>query len=146
MAVSSDQSFLLVAESNRYRIRRHCLSSSRAGEEEIFVENLPGFPDNISLSSDGIFWVGLPSPRKADVDAMYARPFLRRALLRLPQRLMPEATAYGCVLGLDEAGNMVRNLQDPSGSYREITAAVEHEEVLYLGSIAEDAIGRLALN
>lgn len=145
VAVSADQSFVLVAESSRYRIRRLWLSGTRAGEADYFIENLPGFPDNISLSADGIFWVALASPRKADVDAMYARPFLRRMILRLPQRLLPEATPYGFVLGLDQEGNAVRNLQDPSGSYSTTTGAAEQNGVLYVGSYVEDAIGRLPL-
>ena len=49
----------------------------------------------------------------------------------------------GFVLGLDMDGRFIYNLQDPSRSYVQITNVVEHDGMLYLGSIKEDAIGRL---
>lgn len=145
VALSPDQSYVLVAETNRYRIRRVWLRGPRAGEAEIFVKNLPGFPDNISVGQNGFFWVALASPRKPDIDALYAKPFLRRVLLRLPRRLLPAATPYGFVLGIDEQAAIVENLQDPTGSFGTLTAAVEHDGALYLGSMVEDTIGRLWL-
>jgi sugar lactone lactonase YvrE len=36
------------------------LKGEKAGEAEIFVDNLPGNPDNIRLGSDGHFWIALP--------------------------------------------------------------------------------------
>lgn len=29
------------------------------GQTEIFIENLPGCPDNINLAPDGSFWIAL---------------------------------------------------------------------------------------
>lgn len=145
MAISPDQSFLLVAETSRYRIRRIWLRGPRAGEAEIFVENLPGFPDNLSRSDDGRFWVALASPRKADVDLLFRLPFARRVMLRLPQQLLPSPTAYAFVLAFDGNGRVVENLQDPSGSYAMTTAAVVQDGVLYVGSRMEDGIGRVEL-
>ena len=39
---------LLVAETGAYRIQRYWLKGDRAGQTEVFAENLPGFPDNIA--------------------------------------------------------------------------------------------------
>ena len=51
---------------------------------------------------------------------------------------------YGFVLGLDVNGRVVENLQDPTGMYYDtITSVQEHDGMLYLGSVAQDAIGRL---
>lgn len=144
VAVSPDQFFVLVVETGKYRVRRYWLTGPRQGESEIFIDNLPGFPDGISCNGEDIFWLALVSPRKPDVDAiMLPRPFLRKIIMRLPEALLPAAENYGFVLGLDMDGRVVHNLQDPSASYAQITSVQEHEGMLYLGSIVEDAIGRL---
>lgn len=43
----------------RYQIQKYHLKGPKAGTSELFMENLPGFPDNINLGEDGLFWIGL---------------------------------------------------------------------------------------
>ena len=47
VALSSDESFVLVNETLMYRIQKYWLKGDKAGTSEIFIENLPGFPDNV---------------------------------------------------------------------------------------------------
>ena len=69
---------------------------------------------------------------------------MREVILRLPEFLRPSMKRVGYVLGLNLEGGVIYNLQDPTGeTYAKITSATEHEEMLYLGSIGENAIGRL---
>ena len=143
VAVSPDQSFVLVVETGTYRVQRYWLTGPRQGESEVFIDNLPGFPDGISCNGKDIFWLALVSPRKPDVEAMLPLPFLRKIVMRLPEALIPAAENYGFVLGLDMEGRVVYNLQDPAAAYAQITSVQEHEGMLYLGSLVEDAIGRL---
>jgi sugar lactone lactonase YvrE len=143
VAVSPDQSFVLVAETGMYRVKRYWLTGSRQGESDIFIENLPGFPDGISSNGKDTFWLALVSPRDPSVDELLPRPFVRKIIMRLPEAMMPAAKNYGFVLGLDNDGRVIHNLQDPSGSYGQITNVVEYKGMLYLGSLVEDAIGRL---
>ena len=143
VAVSPDQSFVLVVETGKYRVQRYWLTGPRQGESEVFIDNLPGFPDGISCNGKDTFWLALVSPRKPDVDALLPQPFLRKIIMRLPEAMLPAAENYGFILGLDVDGRVVHNLQDPSASYAQITSVQEHEGMLYLGSLVEDAIGRL---
>lgn len=144
VAVSPDQSFVLVVETTKYRVLRYWLTGPRQGEAEVFVDNLPAFPDGISSNGKDTFWVALASPRLPSVDTtLLPNPFLRRVILRLPEATMPAPENYGFVLGLDLEGRVVHNLQDPSAAYAQITSVQEHEGMLYLGSLVEDAIGRL---
>ena len=143
VAVSPDQSFVLVVETGKYRVQRYWLTGPRQGESEVFIDNLPGFPDGISSNGKDTFWLALASPRKADVDAMLPQPFLRKIIMRLPEAMLPAAENHGFVLGLDMDGRVIHNLQDPSAGYAQITSVQEHEGMLYLGSLVEDAIGRL---
>lgn len=39
------------------------LGCAQAGQREVFMDKLPGFPDGISTSSSGSFWVGLVVPK-----------------------------------------------------------------------------------
>jgi len=143
VAVDPDQEFVLLTETGKYRVLRYWLVGERRGEFEVWLDNLPGYPDNITAGSDGIFWLALAAPRDPKLDRLMARPFLRKIVLRLPEFLRPMPQKYGHVLGLDREGGIVHSLQDPTGQYAPITSAYEHDGHLYLGSIEMDAIGRV---
>lgn len=144
VALAPDQGYVLVVETARYRLQRCWLRGARAGACEVFADNLPGFPDGVSSDGRGTFWVALVSPRNALLDRLHPYPVLKTALLRLPDAVRPAPQPYGFVLGLDEQGRVVHNLQDPTGSsYAFVTNVVEHAGSLYLGSLELDAVGRL---
>lgn len=146
VAVSPDQSFLLVVETGRYRLHRVWLTGPKQGQSEIFVENLPAFPDGISSNGRDKFWLALVAPRDALLDKSLPYPFLRKLVIRLPEFMQPAPKRYSFVLGLDVNGKVTDNLQDGSKEcYAEIANAVEHGGFLYFGSIGESAIGRFAL-
>lgn len=142
VAVDHRQEFVLVVETGKYRILRHWIRGEKAGQTEIFIDNLPGFPDGVSAGSGGIFWVAIASPRDATLDALLPNPFLRKVVARLPRFLQPAPQRHSFVLGLDRDGKVVHNLQDPAGRYAPITSVQEHGGFLYFGSIIEHAIGR----
>src|ERR1041385_297524 len=146
VAVSPDQTFVLVAETGMYRVRRVWLKEPKMGQNDIFIDNLPGFPDGILSNGRDRFWLALAAPRQAMFDRMLPYPFMRKMVLRLPKFLQPAPQRYSFVLGLDPQGRVVENLQNGSPDcYAEIANAVEHNGTLYLGSIGEDTIGRYAL-
>jgi sugar lactone lactonase YvrE len=146
VALGPDESFVVVAETGKYRLWRVWLKGPRRGEREVFVANLPGFPDNVTFNGRDTFWVALVSPRNKLLDTLLPRPFLRKVIARLPSFMQPAPSRYGFVLGLDAEGHVTHNLQDPSGShFALVSSAVEHGGALYLGSLGEDAVGRLRL-
>lgn len=145
VAVSGDQSFVLVCETSMYRVTRLWRSGPRKGSRDVFIDNLPGFPDNITFSRDrGIFWLALFAPRDATVDRLMPHPWLRKVVRRLPTWVQPNPARYAFALGIDLHGRVVHNLQDPSpNSFAPITSVREHRGQLYLGSTERDAIGRV---
>lgn len=146
VAVSPYQSFVLVVETGAYRVHRVWLGGPRRGESEVFIDNLPGFPDGISSNGKDKFWLALVSPRDKILDWLLPHPFLRKIVLRLPAFLQPAPKRYAFVLGLDLQGRVVENLQDGSSDcYAQIANAVESGGNLYFGSIGESSIGRFAL-
>jgi sugar lactone lactonase YvrE len=146
VAVSPDQSFVLVVETGAYRIHRVWLEGASRGRVEIFIDNLPGFPDGISSNGKDKFWLALVTPRDTTLDKLLPHPFLRKVVARLPKFLQPAPKRYSFVLGLDSSGRVTENLQDGSPQcYAEIANAVERKGSLYLGSIGEGAVGRYRL-
>ena len=146
VAVSPDQSFVLVNETGLYRVLKIWLTGPKQGQRDVFIDNLPGFPDGISSNGKGKFWLALVTPRDAVFDKILPYPFARKIVYRLPQVLHPAPKRYSFVLGLDENGKVVDNLQNGAADcYAEIANVVEHDGVLYFGSIAESTIGKFSL-
>lgn len=146
VAVSPDQSFVLVNDTGAYRVRRYWLTGPKQGQSDIFVDNLPGFPDGISSNGKDTFWLALVNRRDTALDFLLPHPFLRKIVWRLPSFLQPNIKRYAFILALDTNGRVVRNLQDPSAqSFTQIANVVEHKGKLYFGSIGESAVGRMAV-
>lgn len=146
VAVSPDQMFVLVAETAKYRVRRVWLKEPKMGQNDIFIDNLPGFPDGISSNGRDRFWLAMVAPRQAVFDRMLPYPFLRKVVARLPKFLQPAPERYSFVLGLDPQGRVIENLQNgPPDCYSEIANVVERNGTLYFGSIGEDTVGRFLL-
>lgn len=146
VALSINEDFVLVNETLKYRIWRYWLKGGKAGTKELFIENLPGFPDNISANAAGNFWVALFSVRNDLMDIIHDYPFLKSQLGKLPQFIWVKPKRYGLVLALNENGQILRSLQDPSGNHLcEITSAREHNGFLYLGSLHSNRVGKYAL-
>lgn len=147
VAVGPNAEYVLVTETAAYRVWRHWLKGEKAGTSEVLLDNLPGFPDNISFNGRDRFWLALYAPRTSDLDRLASSPLLRKIVARLPDFVQPAPAMHGWVLGLDLDGKIVANLQDKSeGRYAPITSAEEHGEYLYFGSLSAPAIGRMKLD
>jgi sugar lactone lactonase YvrE len=146
VALSQQEDFVLINETYRYRIIRYWLKGSQAGAHEVFIDNLPGFPDNISSNRKGTFWLALFTVRNETADKLHPFPFLKTQLSKLPKALWPKPKLYGLVLALDEQGKIIQSLHEPTGKHlKVITSAREHDGYLYLGSLHNDRIGKYRL-
>jgi sugar lactone lactonase YvrE len=147
IALGPDDSWLVVVETGNYRLQRIFVSGPRAGEREVFVDNLPGFPDNVTFSKQsGIFWVAIASPRNPLVDKLAGEPFGRKVIARLPAALQPAPDRHAMVLGFDVEGKLKHNLQYRApDSYSPVTSATEHDGWLYLGSFSQQGLARFKL-
>lgn len=144
VALAQDESFVLVNETGKYRILRYWLKGPKQGTSDLFADNLPGFPDGVSSNRRGTFWVALFTVRNPQMDQMHPYPFLKRVFAKLPAGLLPQPQDYGYVLGLDESGKVVADLQDPSGRrLRQVTNVEERDGYLYLGTLHDRWIGKV---
>lgn len=146
LALAPDESYLLVAETLGYRIRKLWLKGPRAGEWTDFVTGTPGFPDNISLSESGLVWVSLPAPRVPVLDFLLPRhPFLRRMVLRVPQRLHPRPADFVWVQAYDLDGKLVHDIKTRHPRLSFVTAAAESGGTVWLASAQHNVLGRIDL-
>jgi sugar lactone lactonase YvrE len=145
VAVAGDGSYLVVAETGSYRLVRFWLTGPRLGTSEPFAENLPGFPDNVTWSPERkAFWVAL-WPRVGAVDTLAPHPWLRKVVRRLPRWLQPDPAPHAWVVAIDERGQIVDSLEWISkSSYFPVTSVRERDGWLWLGSLDQDGVGRIA--
>ncbi len=146
VALSHDDSFVLVNETWRYRVTRYWLKGDKQGQHDVFIDNLPGFPDGISSNKQGTFWLALAAPRNPMLDNSHPYPWLKKQLAKLPKALQPKAHPYGFVVALNEAGHVVQTLHDTKGRVlTEITSVEQVGNRLLMGSLSADQIGEMVV-
>jgi len=155
VALTADEQALIVAETGTYRVLKidrdsNAIDAGKAVRDRlagvtVLLDNLPGFPDNVTRGADGRFWTGFTKPRSEAIDGMSGKPWLRALTLRLPKSLWPVPAAYGHVIAFNEQGEVLFDLQDPSGKLPETSGATERDGVLYVQSLHADAFGVLPL-
>lgn len=141
VALAPDESFVTVAESGTCRVRRIWLTGERAGQEDDFLDDLPGYPDNTSTGSDGLIWVTQASPKVAALDVVRRLPAQLRAVVRsVPSSLQPSPAPTVGVLGVDPDGRIVHELRGEIEGFQMLTGVRERNGTLYFGSLEERAI------
>jgi hypothetical protein len=157
VVLAPDESYALVSDQLRYQIKRYWLAGEKAGTEEIFVNNLPGFPHNLFLDDAGVLWVALTQPRNTLGDSLRANPFLARQFAKF-LLLMPNygeagrdprdetVRGVGMVLALDLDGAPLLSLHNPPASLYTLSTAVYHDGYVYLGSIDGGPVVRYRLD
>ncbi len=147
VALTADESALLVVETGRYRVWKIALAAQDldvavpSPQAQVLLDNLPGYPDNLMRGDKGRVWMGFTKPRSPLVDAMADKPFWRAVTLRLPRALWPVPKAYGHVVAFTDDGRIVADLQDPAGAYPETTAITETADRLWVQSLHAKALG-----
>lgn len=144
VAAAKDDAFILINETGAYRITRYWRTGPKAGLAEPFVENLPGFPDNIRADDKGNFWVAMPAARDGLIDGFADKPGIRKFLGKMLNHVHFPVTPNAMVLGFDGEGKLIANLQDidPKGYYY-ITQATPVGNELVLGSVQAQGIARV---
>jgi len=85
--LSKNEDFVLVAETCQSRIMRYYLKGEKKGQSDVFIDGLPGVPDNIRPDGKGGILVSLPlarSPQAPTVlDRLSPLPWVRKLILRI---------------------------------------------------------------
>ncbi|MGB7819752.1 MAG: SMP-30/gluconolactonase/LRE family protein [Ornithinibacter sp.] len=142
VALLPDASAVLVAETGTRTIRRVTLTADgEPGASSVFVEELPGHPDNIALGSDGLVWVTIASPTDRTLALLQKSPGALRGLARrLPERFKPTPKRTARVMAIDPSGRTVHDLDFDATRWHLATGVREHGGRVWLGSLVEPAI------
>lgn len=150
IALSQNELSLFVNETGRYRVWKIATAAENLDinldsmQAIILLDNLPGYPDNLMRGMEGRIWLGFAKPRNSIIDFLSDKPFLRKLVLRFPRALWPMPEAYGHVMAFTESGDIVDDMQDPSGQYPETTALTETYDRFFIQSIHANNLGWIA--
>lgn len=146
---SHDGQSLLIAQTWLCRILRYWHSGPNKGRVEIFMDNFPGYLDNINRASDGTYWLAINGMRSPTYDlAMRMPAFRRRMMKRIPRDewLYPSMN-HGCIVKISEQGEVIETYWDPGGrAHSTITSMREHDGYLYIGGLENNRVGRIKLS
>ncbi|KAK2077154.1 hypothetical protein QBZ16_004788 [Prototheca wickerhamii] len=139
VALAADASFLMLAETTSGKMLKYHIEGPRAGQLEVLIDSLPGYPDGVSLAPDGNFWAAVFSEHAPLLNL--GRPLAQGALgPGLALRRM------GIAIKFDAEGNVLKTLVDPDGTkVSAVTAITEHEGWLYLGTLVNNFVGAYKL-
>jgi sugar lactone lactonase YvrE len=146
VVISKDETFLLVVETTQYRILKYWLKGDKAGETEVFLDNLHGFPNGISIREDGTFWLGFTTKRNDALDKIHPKPGMKKFVYGLPNWLQPKQDKFGMVMHLSENGTILNTLFDSTGLVMSESGSVKEQNgFLYMGGDNLSFIGKYKL-
>jgi sugar lactone lactonase YvrE len=141
VALSLDERFVAVAETGARTVVRRWLAGPRAGQRDLLVDDLPGYPDNIARGSDGLIWVTIASPLDPVVERLQKAPLLlRKAVTRIPERFQPAPKHTIRVQAYDDEGTQVHDIDLHVPGYHMVTGVREHHGRVWMGSLHEPAV------
>jgi sugar lactone lactonase YvrE len=147
VALGPNEAYVLVNETMAFRVSRLWLKGPRTGEYDYFVDELPGFPDNLSYDGDGTIWVAFAAPRSNGAEVGSGSPFFRKMFYRVVTGLgISPVVMHGLALGFDTDGNVTHNLQSANGEVGLTTSVNVHADGLYVGGLVAPFVVRVPLS
>ncbi|KAI3801226.1 hypothetical protein L1987_29330 [Smallanthus sonchifolius] len=148
VAVSSDQEFLVVCESWKFRCLKYWLKEEMRGKVDVFIDNLPGAPDNINVAPDGSFWIAILQLTSSRMKFVHSSKAIKHLLATFP-KLYDQVKAVersAMAINVGSNGKIIKRLDDPNGEVMSfVTSVLEFDGNLYFGSLKNDFIGKLPI-
>lgn len=86
VALSDGEEFVIVAETGASMIHRYYLKGPKKGQSDVFLDGLPGLPDNLKSDGKGGFFIPLIVPHDAShplpTQFLAPFPFARKFIAR----------------------------------------------------------------
>lgn len=138
VTLTGDESAVIFAETMGPTLKRYDIAS---GAVTVLADNLPGYPDNLSRSANGRFWVAICNLRDNLLESLAPRPtWIRHGLWALPDRFKPEGVRTTWVMAFDEDGGLLADLQEPREDFHMATGVAERDGRLAVSSIKRDGL------
>uniref|UniRef100_A0A0K0EWP3 Str_synth domain-containing protein n=1 Tax=Strongyloides venezuelensis TaxID=75913 RepID=A0A0K0EWP3_STRVS len=148
----------VVNDFNSANIWRYYISGPKKNEAKLFIDNLPGNPDNIRLSKSGkSFYVALQLKRSARNPSFFDllnNGFVARTIRNLIASTIPDWIILSVeaiyphpgtlFLELDLNGNVIKSYHDNKGhTLPDVTEIAEDDKYFYMGSFRADYLVRI---
>ena len=99
-----------MTETTKYRVIKYWLKGEKKGTSEVLIDNLPGFPNGISIRENGTFWLGFTTRRNDALDNIHPKKSMKKLVYALPEFMQPKQDLFGMVLNIDENGEILKAL------------------------------------
>jgi sugar lactone lactonase YvrE len=147
VVISKDQDYLLMVETTKYRIIKYWLTGEKSGQTKLFMDNLPGFPNGISIREDGSYWLGFSTKRNEALDEIHPKTGMKKFVYGLPEFIQPKAEPFGMGMNISIDGDIIETLFDSEGIILSEAGAVkEFNGYLYIGGDMLPYIGKYKLD
>ncbi|XP_073001276.1 protein STRICTOSIDINE SYNTHASE-LIKE 6-like [Typha latifolia] len=144
VSLAPDQDSLIFCETVLRRCRRYHIRGEKRGTIDKFIENLPGFPDNIRYDNEGHYWIALSAGRTISWDIMYKYPIIRKILFILEKFVtVPHNLRDSGGLSVTLEGKPLTLYTDPDLILA--TGWLKIGRYLYYGSLHKDYLSRIDL-
>ncbi|XP_076889499.1 protein STRICTOSIDINE SYNTHASE-LIKE 5-like [Bidens hawaiensis] len=143
--MSPEQDFIIFCETPMMRCSRYYIQGEKEGLIDVFIDRLPGMPDNIRYDGEGYYWIAIVTEHVYEWDLARKYPYIRKLFaflykyLKTPSSIAKNSGAV--VVDLD--GNLIERYYDPTLKF--ITTGIKIKEHLYLGNLLDSFIVRLNL-
>jgi sugar lactone lactonase YvrE len=145
--LSKDESYALMVETTKYRVLKYWLKGEKKGQTEIFIDNLQGFPNGISVRNDGTYWLGFTTKRNEALDKIHSKVGMKKFVYGLPNFLQPKSDKFGMIQRISIDGKIIETLFDTKGILLpEAGAAKEYNGYLYIGGDVLPYVGKLKID
>lgn len=134
VAISPDQNAVIFCETFLKRCRKYWIQGNRKGVVDTFIENLPGFPDNIHSGGENNYLIGMSSWMNPYLEPARRYRLVRKAMMMMDRYIgLHYLQRNGGILAVDLEGNPSFHVYDPQMSM--ISSGITIEDHLYIGSL-----------
>ncbi|MCL7029725.1 hypothetical protein MKW94_003281 [Papaver nudicaule] len=144
VAVSPENDAVVYCETPLRRCSKYYIKGEKEGSVDIFVDNLPGYPDNIRYDGEGQYWIGLVTGKTLSWDVMLRYPSIRKTTAMLSRFVnIPQTLKDGGVVAVNLNGEITGLYTDVA--LASVTVGIKIGDHLYYGSLVKTYISRLDL-
>lgn len=144
VTVSADRSSVIFCETGALRCKKYYIEGPRKGSVEMFIDNLPGMPDNIRYDGEGQYWIAISSESKV-WQVMQAYPRIRKVAGMLEKyKIRPSTEKHGGAVAVDLDGKPIAHYHDRDMAM--ISSGIKIGDHLFIGSIVYPYVIRLNLS
>ncbi|XP_021947309.1 adipocyte plasma membrane-associated protein isoform X1 [Folsomia candida] len=148
--LSQNEDFVLVSETAKSRVLRYYLTGTKKGSQDIFIDGLPGSPDNIRSNGKGRIYLSLVAPRYSNklgiMDKLGPYPLVRKFLLRLMclvKAILSGIQAVGSIEYVDKAQYWLGHLELAASLFPRHGLVLELDEAGAIISSFQSAEGKV---